>query len=319
MNSPPSKAKAAIEGALASEMLSPSQKWMRDKVLGCTTGLGVFDRYNEDAQFAVKIYKKGAGHLLALPNAMGTLSLACYLVNNVGRHGVVVNLAFTIDYGPLCEAYLAAIRVAMIYIFVDREWATSSSCKEMVPMLTKLAEAGVKVYCLSGYSLNEAYARANRTSRVPPGRDGHMHAKTLLVNDMMLCGSCNWTVSSSAQVEQGMLVHLTQEGKNQFAENLTEIMRKAQPWSLKLYHEKLAQQTANAAPRGTSGPRRARSNGRGSSRSPSRGRSPSLERRVNQGQALNEPTTEGACGIPRDPRPPVRWFGMGPRGNKTGS
>ena len=61
---------------------------------------------------------------------------------------------------------------------------------------------------MKGGPLGPEYRRVNR----PISGTGIQHAKTLLADDFLIIGSCNWTVSSRANSELGALVQLTPKG-----------------------------------------------------------------------------------------------------------
>ena len=43
--------------------------------------------------------------------------------------------------------------------------------------------------------------------------NGLQHAKTVLVDDMLVVGSCNWTVSSKANSEVAVLIRMNSSGE----------------------------------------------------------------------------------------------------------
>ena len=61
---------------------------------------------------------------------------------------------------------------------------------------------------MKGGPLGPEYRRVNRAV----AGTGIQHAKTLLADDFLIIGSCNWTTSSRANSELGALVHLTPRG-----------------------------------------------------------------------------------------------------------
>ena len=68
---------------------------------------------------------------------------------------------------------------------------------------------GIRVLVAQGFPIKDAYAEVGRPAS---GGRGLLHAKVLKVGDYLLVGSTNWTASSKANHEAGVLIEFNKEG-----------------------------------------------------------------------------------------------------------
>ena len=95
-----------------------------------------------------------------------------------------------------------------VQIGLDRRTTMSNRPRDQQQFAQQLEAQRIPVRLLKGGPLGPEYAKVGRQVT----GTGIQHAKTVLVDDKLIVGSCNWTVSSKANSEFGVLVRLHPEG-----------------------------------------------------------------------------------------------------------
>ena len=89
----------------------------------------------------------------------------------------------------------------------DRRTTLSGTPRDMCQIAQELDSHGVEVRLMSGVSVTDEYREVNRVVN----GTGIQHAKGVLIDDVLIVGSCNWTTSSRSNYELGVLVRLRSE------------------------------------------------------------------------------------------------------------
>ena len=87
-------------------------------------------------------------------------------------------------------------------VIMDKAQSLGKSTHNLRPAVIRLIGHGVSVRVIAGSDLTATYAAAGRSAGRAQGRAGILHAKILWTENAFMCGSCNWTVSSQANVER---------------------------------------------------------------------------------------------------------------------
>ena len=117
--------------------------------------------------------------------------------------------AFSLDQEDLVEALsnLPCNRLALM----DKSQTFGRTTRQF-QLAKKLAAHGVQVRVGTGTSVRAAYAAHGRSVGVDSAKMGIVHGKSLYVrfhdgNETFLIGSCNWTCSSTCNIEFGIQLH----------------------------------------------------------------------------------------------------------------
>ena len=122
-------------------------------------------------------------------------------------------LAYTFDLGEVVDELLRCrTRRVDVQIIVDKGQSLGRTTYNLRPAVIRMLSHGITVRVLEGRALSEAYGEAGRSAGRAAGRSGIMHAKTLWTENIYMCGSCNWTVSSQANLERVCVVRPTAAG-----------------------------------------------------------------------------------------------------------
>jgi phosphatidylserine/phosphatidylglycerophosphate/cardiolipin synthase-like enzyme len=127
--------------------------------------------------------------------------------------GSVGLLAYTFDRSDLVDALVGARRRgSAVTVGVDRRFSLNGRCRDQEQCLRRLTAEGVVVRLLDGGPTTEHYRQVGRAQ----AGLGIAHAKLLVVelqdSKFAIIGSTNWTTSSRANLEAGLLVQLTDFG-----------------------------------------------------------------------------------------------------------
>jgi phosphatidylserine/phosphatidylglycerophosphate/cardiolipin synthase-like enzyme len=130
--------------------------------------------------------------------------------------GPVAVLAYTFDRADLAEALVQArSRGLAASIGVDRRFSLNGRCKEQEQNLRMLQASGVAVKLLDGGPSGPFYREVGRTQ----SGFGIAHAKVAIATvpegSFAVVGSTNWTTSSRANLETGVLIELSETGASE--------------------------------------------------------------------------------------------------------
>ena len=115
---------------------------------------------------------------------------------------------FTFDLYLIAKALIAAaVRGLDVTSVLDFSHALGGSTTWMVDRLSEMRTGGVKVLLSSGVS----------------GDSGIQHSKTVLCDEYVIIGSCNWTYASRANQEIDVLLALNEVGLAAYDEHLKYI------------------------------------------------------------------------------------------------
>ena len=123
------------------------------------------------------------------------------------RHAkdAVLLLGYTYDLPELQEALIdAARRRVMVRVGLDRRTTLSTRHRDQQQFAQQLQANRIPVILMKGWPLAPEYKKVGRTVT----GTGIQHAKTVLVDNMLVIGSVNWTVSSKANSELAALVRM---------------------------------------------------------------------------------------------------------------
>ena len=96
-----------------------------------------------------------------------------------------------------------------VQVAVDARTCQGQNTRAMTACCQELADAGVHVTMVKGYETKSTYQSHGRECR--PGY-GIQHSKTLVVDEYLVLGSTNWTVSSCCNREMSALILLNEQG-----------------------------------------------------------------------------------------------------------
>ena len=156
--------------------------------------------------------REGGGKVLSLMHATQTQAVTVKLLERVKPRDSVTLVAYTFNCADVCHALGNAARLGVrCKLYVDYVHTMSGSTQNQPEMLWKLQEKGVEVVLVSG-----------RTS------SGILHAKMIVINHLLILGSCNWTQGSVANNELNVLIHLNDAGKSAMSDWIARIEYPAQ-------------------------------------------------------------------------------------------
>ena len=92
---------------------------------------------------------------------------------------------------------------------MDYRTTLSSRPRDQQQFAQQLQANRIPVTLLKGGPLAPEYKKVGRAVV----GTGIQHAKTVLVDDMLVVGSCNWTVSSKANSEVAVLIRMNSSGE----------------------------------------------------------------------------------------------------------
>jgi len=172
----------------------------------------LFAGYQESADVAAHLMLDGGGVVLSVMSSKQTQKMAVYLITKAVRN--VIMTVYTYDLLVLCEALKAAAsRGVKVEVIADYGHTLTGTTVAMVERMKALLAAGVQVVLTKGVS----------------GNSGIQHSKTLLCDDHIIVGSCNWTTSSRSNQEMSLLVALNDAGMSSWQERLSYLKRHGRP------------------------------------------------------------------------------------------
>ena len=143
------------------------------------------------------------GTLIKIMGAVETQSEAIRLIRR--GSGSIMLFAYGFDRRDVAEELMEARdRGCRVRVAFDRRTTLSGVPRDMHQIAQELEARGVEVWLVNGVSVSAEYREVNRTVN----GQGIQHAKTCLVDDHMIVGSCNWTTSSRSNFELNVLVKL---------------------------------------------------------------------------------------------------------------
>ena len=146
---------------------------------------------------------EGLGVVLQLLDAKGAQAEVAKMIRNAVKE--IYLLCYTYDLPELQEALIAAaLRNLTVVVCLDHRTTLSSRPRDQQQFAQQLQANRVKVMLLKGGPLAPEYKKVGRSV----SGTGIQHAKTCLVDGMLVVGSCNWTVSSKANSELAVLIRL---------------------------------------------------------------------------------------------------------------
>ena len=104
-----------------------------------------------------------------------------------------------------------------VQVIIDHKYAQGAASN---PLVIQLMRHGGQVKVGKGVALRSVYKNA-RPGKLA-GLSGASHAKALLTETVAVVGSCNFTVSSQANCEAGVLVSLSERGIARYAERFAK-------------------------------------------------------------------------------------------------
>ena len=156
--------------------------------------------------------REGGGKVLSLMHAAQTQAVTVKLLERVKPRDSVTLVAYTFNCADVCHALGNAARLgARCKLYIDYVHTMSGSTQNQPEMIWKFQEKGVEVVLVSG-----------RTS------SGILHAKMIVINHLLILGSCNWTQGSVANNELNVLIHLNDAGKSAMSDWIARIEYPAQ-------------------------------------------------------------------------------------------
>ena len=127
----------------------------------------------------------------------------------------VLLLGYTYDLPEFQEALIgAANRRVAVKVGLDHRTTLSSRPRDQQQFAQQLQANRIAVILLKGGPLAPEYKKVGRTVV----GTGIQHAKTVLVDNMLVVGSCNWTVSSKANSEIAVLIRMNPSGERSMRE-----------------------------------------------------------------------------------------------------
>lgn len=141
--------------------------------------------------------------------------LASGLVAKADPGTDIILIAFTFDLPSLRESFIEARgRGCKVKVAFDKKTMRSEYRRAQNATVEALLQAGCEVILMCGNSLQAEYEEAGRQGS---GGIGICHAKFLRVGNFAIVGSANWTVSTRANLELGVLCELNHEGMQQLS------------------------------------------------------------------------------------------------------
>jgi phosphatidylserine/phosphatidylglycerophosphate/cardiolipin synthase-like enzyme len=174
----------------------------------------LFVGYQESAEDASHLTLGGGGTLLSVMSGKQTQKMGVYLINKATFR--IMLTAFTFDLLMITEPLKeAAARGVDVTVIGDWNHTLTGSTAAMVSRFAALRDAGVCVLLTRGVS----------------GTTGIQHSKTLLCDEHIIVGSCNWTNSSRLNQEMSVLLSLNTEGMASYEERVQYLRRHSTPFT----------------------------------------------------------------------------------------
>ncbi|CAK9002134.1 Retrovirus-related Pol polyprotein from transposon 412 [Includes: Protease [Durusdinium trenchii] len=189
---------------------------------GCFGGVSKMTRQTElksDDRVA-KEATAGLNVQLGLENAPAAQNLEIEYVRNKEAQVRAVELlqqypkasvrvtAYSFDQPDMVEVIKG--HQGFVRILVDAGMTHESRTKMQLQSLMMLRNAGHRIRVCRGRSLSKAYAEDSRSTTAGSGLKGIQHSKTCFVENgkvgHLVVGSCNWTTSSKANRESGVVI-----------------------------------------------------------------------------------------------------------------
>ena len=187
-----------------------------------TAALNLFRSYDEQAEDAAHLLigqvglnmPEDGGSLISVLSGKQSQKMVVYMVDKAVRR--VALTGFTFDLLVIMEALIrAAVRGLEVVAVFDTSHALKGATTFMVDRLSALRNSGVCVLLSHGVS----------------GESGIQHSKTVLADELVLIGSCNWTSASKLNHEIDVLLSLNEVGLAAYDERIGFIKRRAVPFS----------------------------------------------------------------------------------------
>ena len=138
--------------------------------------------------------------------------MAVYLITGAVRR--IIMTVYTFDLLVICDALKdAARRGVEVELIADHGHTLTGATMAMVERLEGLRAAGIQVSLTKGVT----------------GNSGIQHSKTLLCDEHVIVGSCNWTTSSRSNQEMSVLISLNDAGISSWQERLNYLKRHSRP------------------------------------------------------------------------------------------
>ena len=146
--------------------------------------------------------------MLQLLGAKGAPSEVVRLIQEAKRD--VILLGYTFDLPLIQQALIeAASRRVAVKVGLDYKTTRSSRPRDQQQFAQQLQAHRIQVMLLKGGPLAPEYQEVGRMV----SGTGIQHAKTVLADEKLVVGSCNWTVSSRANSEIGVEIRLSPSGE----------------------------------------------------------------------------------------------------------
>ena len=149
------------------------------------------------------------------------------LLSLASKGSIVYLSAYTYDRSDVTEQLLLAQACGAIVRVILDEKSINGATREMRPQAIRMLQSGVEVRSLCGKSCVEEYRATGRN--VASHLRGIHHSKTLLVDEFLVVGSCNWTTSSRSNFETGTLLQLHKVGLEEIRAFCSERWSEAVP------------------------------------------------------------------------------------------
>ena len=189
-----------------------------------TAAMEFFRGYDEHAEDAAHLLigvlnaaqmPVDGGVLIGVLSGKQSQKMVVYLIDRAVRR--VMLTGFTFDLTLIAEALVrAAVRGLDVTAILDANHALKGSTTWMVDRLSTMKVGRVKV----------------RLSHGLTGESGIQHSKTVLCDEYVVIGSCNWTTSSRSNHEIDVLLALNEVGLAAYDERVRFINERAVDFSL---------------------------------------------------------------------------------------
>ena len=172
----------------------------------------LFAGYQESADDAAHLMLDGGGMVLSVMSSKQTQKMAVYLITKAVKN--IIMTVYTYDLLVIGDALKSAAgRGVKVEVIADYGHTLTGTTVAMVERMKGLLESGVHVVLTKGAS----------------GNSGIQHSKTLLSDEHVIVGSCNWTTSSRSNQEMSILVALNDAGMSSWQERLSYLKRHGRP------------------------------------------------------------------------------------------
>ena len=198
----------AVQQRGVPSVVTPKPKTARMSGDSFMESAALFIDYEESAEDASHLTLTGGGTLLSVMSGKQAQKMGAFLIGKAEFR--IVLTAYTFDLLMITEALkAAAARDVVVTVICDTNHTLTGTTAAMVSRLASLRDAGVRVELTKGVS----------------GNSGIQHSKTLLCDEHVIIGSCNWTNSSRLNQEMCVLLSLNAEGRASYEERLRYLQR----------------------------------------------------------------------------------------------